>query len=157
MEGSSINGNKLIRVMADNPLENNPYPRYGASLYSSGSGTDVLLKPQAGVYPGTGTVSEWGTEGPFCNVSTRGRWVALEWHGKNATASVLGTQEIWFDGELISSDSNIDSYEAGNTGFNEGYVFGSTDTPWATNPGTYVYIGYFAASNTGRCANPLAA
>lgn len=159
----AINGNKLIRVEMYNPPPfNNPYPRYGASMYD-GPGTDVTLGPQAGVFPGSGTVSQipndiGADELPFCNAANRGRWIALEWHGRNSTSSGSpnGFQEILLDGTLIAQRSGIDSFESGNDGFQEGYVWGSTDTAWETNPGTYVYVGYFAVNDTGRCTNPLA-
>lgn len=147
MAGSSINGNKFLRVFA---LPQSNYPRYGASWYTT-TGSNVGVGPQAGIFPGTGTVSQIGSVFEFCNAANRGRWVKMEWHGKNSTSAVSpnGVEQFWVDDVLVSNNTGLDSYEVGNTGFNNGYLMGSVDTTW-NNPGTYTYIGDFAASITGR-------
>jgi hypothetical protein len=165
---NNASNNKFFRCFA---LPENDYPRYGGSFYrGTGYGLggvavgDAEVGAQAGVYPGTGTVSQVGYPNNvystgLLNDAGRGLWRKVEWYCKRSTLGDVGVDNgngiitMWLDDVQQFNVTNINSYEASPTGptsgFDGGYLFGAQDAAW-TNAGTYVYLDDFAYSTTGR-------
>lgn len=145
---STTTNSKFSRLYA---LPENNYPRRGASTYTTTPSGDKTLGPQAGIFPGTGTVSEIGSRiSPFLSDANRGRWIKVEMYDKASTSagSPNGVQTIWIDNVQVSNVTGIDDYEAAGRGFSAGYLQGADNI--MTNAGTYVYITDVAFSTTGR-------
>jgi len=146
---NSSNNNKFGRIYA---LPENNYPRYGESFYAGAAGGDFNIGPQAGIFPGTGTVSQVGSgySQDFTD-AMRGRWVKIEFMTKGSTSAGTpnGEHQCWIDNVEQWHVTGLNSYEASGRGFNGGYILGAVDTLWQ-HAGTYVYVDDFALSIAGR-------
>lgn len=166
-ENANASNNKFMRCYA---LPESDYPRYGASFYrgatynlASVAAGDAGVGGQAGLYPGTGTVTELTGAGAVAagvvNDTTRGTWLKIEWYCKRSSLGDVGHPNgdgvltMWLNDVQQFSYTTINSFEATPTGavsgFDGGYLFGAQDAAW-TNAGTYVYLDDFAYSTTGR-------
>jgi hypothetical protein len=145
---STTNNSKFSRIYS---LPENQYPRRGASTYGTTPSGDKTLGPQAGIFPGTGTVSQIPSLiAPWLVDANRGRWIKIEFYDKGSTSAGApnGIQTIWIDDVQVNNVTTINDYEAPGRGFDGGYLQGADNA--MTNAGTFVYITDVAFSTTGR-------
>jgi hypothetical protein len=145
--------NKLIRLWKGDPADG--ADGYGTFYVKVGASSDLSSKVTGdeSVYAEYGTygggVGQGGSTGngpganadPLISDAQRGRWVAMKYHAKVASAANNdGVIELWRDGIQLFSGTKMPMYPANGIGnaFNFGYLMGWANSGFDTT--TYVYI-----------------
>ena len=130
--GNPVSNDKFF--ITDNNVGSQFIDRETFPDYSYGSGVDVgstQLKYNGVNYGFQGPASTW----QFVSAADRGTWAHYVLHHKVATSATSndGVAQTWKNGALVQSFTNFPNYTPGANYFEEGYIFGASNSGFAVD------------------------